>query len=215
MIIAIIAVLVISFILFFLIDFLQRAFLLSGEDWIFFEPMPYAMKFLIFPIVILLMEAFGSIVYRIAGNPSMKSAYSFMNFITKHKVPVTIICVLMIYIGFTGISSVDSDGVTRRSALNPVGRTYDLELISSVDTGFKRNGDFYYIINVDGKKLKFNAPTVNAEAYPEYVTNEYKSFSDFDEKLMALGIPKNADTSSLDNALYDESVMQYLKKVVS
>ena len=214
LIVAIIGVLIVSFAIFALFDFLQRKLLLGGEDWLFYEPMPYAQKFMIFPIVILIMEAAMAIVYRITGAKFMESSSTFVKFISEHKVPVIILCVALLYVGFTGISSVDENGVTTRSALNPAGRTYDLELISSVDTGFTRGGEFYYNINVDGKTLKFCAPTVNSWKYPEYYENEYKAFADFDEKLMALGTPKNADVDSINNAEYDESCMKYFRQVV-
>ncbi len=208
------AVLVVSFAIFALFDLLQRRLLLGGEDWLFFEPAPYAMKLTIFPVVILLMEAGMALSYRISGAGFMKEAQTFMRLLWKYKVPATVLCVVLLYVGFTGINSADVDGVTVRSALNPAGRHYDMELISSVDTGFRRNHEFYYNINVDGRTLKFNAPTANYEKYPEYDTEAYKEFVDFDAKLMALGVPKNADTESLKYAEFDESCMKYLRQVV-
>ena len=214
LIVAIIGVFIVSFAIFALFDFLQRKLLLGGEDWLFYEPMPYAQKLIVFPVVILIMEAAMAVVYRITGAGFMESSNAFVKFIAKNKVPVIILCIIVLYVGFTGISSVDENGVTKRSALDPAGRTYDLELVSSVDTGFTRGGDFYYNINVDGKTLKFCAPTVNYWKYPEYNENEYKAFADFDEKLMALGTPKSADVASIDNAKYDESCMKYFRQVV-
>ncbi len=214
MIFSLVAVLAAALALFAVLDLLQRKLLLGGEDWLFYEPMPYAQKLIIFPIVILLMEAAMAIIYRVTGMPYMESSNEFMKFLMKHKVLVIILCVILIYAGFAGISTVDENGVTTRSALNPAGRTYDLELVSSVDTGFTRGGEFYYNINVDGKTLKFCAPTVNSWKYPEYYENEYKAFADFDEKLMALGTPKNADVDSIEKAEYDESCMKYFRQVV-
>ena len=214
MVIMIVLVLVLAFAFFAFLDWLQRTVLLADSDWIFFEPMPYAMRITVFTVVILLMEAFGALIYRFFGNANMQSSYAFMQFVLKHKVAVTVLCVALLYVGFTGISSVDADGVTRRDALHPGGRTYDFELISSVDTGFRRNGNFYYFVNVDGRTLKFSTPTVNVWDYPEYATADYKQFLDLDAKLAALNIPKNADSGSLKYAMYDESCMQYLRPVV-
>ena len=214
MVIMVVAVLVVSFAIFVLIDFLQRMLLLGNSDWIFFETAPYAQRIIIFTVVILLMEAFGALVYKRFGNSNLQSSYAFMQFVTRHKTAVILLCIALLYAGFTGISSVDADGVTRRSALKPGGRTYDLELISSVDTGFTRGGDFYYNINVDGRTLKFGTPTVNTVEYPEYAIADYKQFLDLDEKLTALGIPKNADSESLKYANYDEVCMQYLRSIL-
>ena len=215
---AVILVLVLAFGIFALLEFLQRKLFLSGEDWIFFEPMPYAEVCMIIPVVALLMEGAMAVVYHLTGAGFTESANTFMAVLWKHKIPAVIISLVLIYVGFTGISSAGPDHVTKRSPLDPGGRTYDLELISSVDTGFKTRfrgkGEFYYIINVDGKKLKFGAPSVNYEKYPEYETETYKEFSDFDSKLMELGIPKNADVSSIEYAEYDESCMKYLRQVV-
>ena len=208
------AVMIVTLSLFALIDFLQRKILIGGDDWMFYEIAPYADKLIIFPVVILLMELAMAVNYRLTGAGYAESANSFVRFIGKHRLPVAIICVILLYVGFTGINVVSEDGVTMRSAINPAGRTYELELVSSVDTGFTKRGDFYYNINVDGKTLKFRTPTVNFEKYPEYIENEYKAFSDFDEKLMAAGAVKNADTASLEDAYYDESCMKYLREVV-
>ena len=213
-IVMVIVVLIISFAIFAFLEWLQRMLLLGDSDWIFFDVAPYAMRILVFTVVILLMEAFGAVVYKLFGNRNMESSYSFMKFVLQHKAAVTVLCVALLYVGFTGISSVDADGVTRRNALNPGGRTYDFELISSVDTGFTRSGDFYYNIHVDGKTLKFGTPTVNVWDYPEYAEADYKQFLDLDEKLEALGIPKNADSGSLQYANYDESCMQYLRPIL-
>ncbi len=207
-------VLVITFAIFALFDFLQRMLLVSGEDWLFYEPMPYAQKMIIFPVVILMMEGAMAFIYRLTGMTSMETANNFMKMLYRFKIPVIIICVAVLYTGFTGISSADANGITRHSALDPIGTTYDLELVSSVDTGFKRDGSFYYEVQVDGKTLKFNAPTVNSDKYPEYYENEYKAILDFDQKLMALGVTKNADVESISRAEYDESCMQYFREIV-
>lgn len=214
LIVEIAAVMIVTFSLFALMDFLQRKILIGGDDWMFYEVTPYGEKLIIFPVVILLMELAMAVNYRLTGAGYAESANSFVRFIGKHRLPVAILCVILLYVGFTGINVVSEDSVTMRSAINPAGRTYELELVSSVDTGFTKSGDFYYNINVDGKTLKFGTPTVNYEKYPEYNENEYKAFSDFDEKLMAAGAVKNADTASLEDAYYDESCMKYLREVV-
>ncbi len=212
---AMVLVMIISFAIFALFDYLQRILLLGNEDWLFYEPMPYAQKLITIPVVVLILEAAMALIYRLTGATFTESSNNFVNLIIKHKIPVIIICVIVLYIGFTGVSSADEDGVTARSALNPMGKHYEMELISSVDTGFGRSGDFYYNINVDGKTLKFCAPTANYDKHPEYEEETYKEFVDFDEKLMAAGVPKNADVDSLENATFDESCMKYLRQVVT
>ena len=214
LIVEIVAVMIVSFSLIALLDFLQRKLLIGGDSWMFYEPMPYAEKLLIIPLVVLLMELVMAVTYKLTGAGYAESANSFVRFIGKHKLPVAILCVILLYVGFTGISVASEDSVTVFSAINPGGRTYELELVSSVDTGFNKRGDFYYNINVDGKTLKFSAPTANYEKYPEYEKETYKEFADFDAKLMAAGAVKNADTASLENAYYDESCMKYLREVV-
>ena len=203
-----------SMLIFWLIDLLQQNSLLGGQDWIFFEPAPYAMRILVFTVVILLMEAGMALVNRLTGMKVAESATGFMRFLGKHMAATVAICAVLLFVGFTGFSSVHEETVTAWSALHPAGRTYDFELISSVDTGFSRNGDFYYYINVDGRTLKFSTPSVNYYLYPEYKTETYKEFSDLTARLRALGIPIHADTDSLQYAHYDESCMKYLREVV-
>ena len=211
---AMVLVMVISFAIFALFDFLQAKLLLRGEDWLFYEPMPYAQKLITIPVVVLILEAAMALIYRLTGATFTESSNQFVNFIIKHKIPVIIICILMLYVGFTGVSSAGEDGVTARSALNPMGTHYEMELISSVDTGFNKRGDFYYNINVDGKTLKFSVPTANYEKHPEYEEETYKEFLDFDQKLMAAGVTKNADVASLERSQYDESCMKYFRQIV-
>ena len=209
------AVFIMAMAIFWFIDTMQAKVLLGDQDWIFFEPKTYAMKIYIFVVVVILMEGAMALSYKASGNSFMEGAYTFMKVLWRFKVPAIILSVILLSVGFTGINAVYEDSVTSYSILRPSGRAYDLELISSVDTGFRKNGDFYYEINVDGKTLKFSTPTVNSRLFPEYETETYKEFYDLDARLTALGIPKNADADSLKYAEYDESCMKYLRPVVS
>ena len=101
---AVVVALVASFAIFALLDLLQRKLLIGGEDWIFYEPMPYAQKMIIFPVVILLMETIMAFMYMKSGVGAFESSYRFVNLMVNHKLLVVVVCVLVLYAGFTGIS---------------------------------------------------------------------------------------------------------------
>ena len=82
---------------------------------------------------------------------------------------------------------------------------------------FTKKGYFYYKVKLpDNKKVKFEAPSVNAADHPQYKdTGSYEELVDFDAKLMSLGVAKVSDKESIKYADYDEECMKNFKKIIN
>ena len=210
---ACVAAVVLSLLIFMLMDRLQEGLLL-GDDWIFFESQPFAEYILAYGVTLMMGILLLSVVYSFTGMGFAEGYNIAVRFLFKHRIATIVITVILLLVGFIEISAVSEDHVTRYSLIHPRGVIYEFSQIDSVDTGFNRKGYFYYTINVDGHSLKFSAPSTNTDKYPEYEASDYKEFADIDAELMKLGIPKNADTKSISKASYDESCMENFRKVV-
>lgn len=209
---ACVAAVILSMILFALLDGLQQLLILR-DNWIFAEPQAYGEKIMAYGVTATLTVLMMALIYRLLGTESTEDYYRAVKFAFRHRTVAAAIMILMLITAFMDLASVSEDRVMRYSLIHPRGISYDLEQIKSVETGFNKDG-FYYNIIVDGHTLKFGTPDINTGRYPEYTASDYSEFADLDAKLMGVGIHKNADVDSLEKADYNEDCMMNFRKII-
>ena len=191
--------------------------MILGSAWVFYEERIIYIWVLFIGLGALISYPIKAILYKITGNDDYSFGKEFLEDISRHKIIAIIVFVILMYVGFMGITVATEDSIVCFDALHPSGDEYEIKKIESVETGFTKRGDFYYKVKLPNNKIaKFEAPSVNVAYYPEYKdTESYRALEDFDAKLMALGIHKTIDTENISNADYDESCMESFLRIVT
>ena len=104
-----------------------------------------------------------------------------------------------------------------------MGTTYEYSQIEEINTGFgnenfaiaeyKKKGNFFYQIKLDGKTITFHCPSVNEEI-ERYQEDSYLELEEFDQKLVNLGVPKRADESGYENCDLDEIFVERFLRII-
>lgn len=128
------------------------------------------------------------------------------------KVNMTIIAITL-YVVFINVAWVKGEQIFLRSTLRPLGKSYSINDIVQIDTGFYSNnvplihskGEFYYIITLeDGKKINLNKMGAEGSHYGD---DTYLSIEEIDSRIM------NSNTDVIKNSSYDNSKYAYLDDI--
>lgn len=153
----------------------------------------------------------------------MNDIFYIWNHLGKFRPVIVIIWFIGLYCCATSVTYVTEDKIIYHSPLNPLGTEYRYEQVDKVDTGFgdktfaiveyNRKGNFYYKIEVDGRKIVFHTPSVNENV--QRYDDSYLELEEFDEALMKLGIPKNSSDKNYEKCLMDQQYIDRFLRIIN
>ncbi|MBE5929083.1 MAG: hypothetical protein E7267_06930 [Lachnospiraceae bacterium] len=140
----------------------------------------------------------------------------------KWKVLILIFYVISIYICFTSLTYVTEDKIVVVSPVNLKGREYNYSDVEMIETGFgnkklsfieyKKEGNFYYKITVDGRKIVFHIPYSN-ENIDRY-EDTYLWLEEFDQALSKYNIPKESSSKGYEKCDYDQRYVDRFLRII-
>ena len=135
---------------------------------------------------------------------------------------IVVIILAFVYMIATDTTYITPEKIVHKSFTNPIGKTYDYNDVSGVDTGFygdKRifqhsKGDFYYLIRLnDGEIIDLSKiGEVNEDHIINYDT--YREYEVFDHNIMKNHIPKISNIDNIEFSNLGEVYKDRLKSVI-
>lgn len=190
------------------------------EGWLFKESHPLSTTLIPYLVLAPLMLIFDEIRRIILKEKSSLLDQS------KRKTYAIGLATWLILICLTAMNftSVSEDEIRIHKPWQPFGKSYSLEEIESVQTGFgdqdmalfnkyKKKGNFYYLVKVDGRDCVFSTPYTN-EKVEKYAEESYLELEDFDQKLMSLGIPKESSEEHLEDNPLDPKYKERFLRII-
>lgn len=143
------------------------------------------------------------------------------NYIGKGRIILILLWIISLYCCMMHMTVVTEDSIIYYSPLHPMGITFSYSDVEEINVGFgksrlafleyKKKGNFFYQIQVDGRKITFHQPNVNGEI-EKYEEDTYLELEEFDEVLVQIGIPKKSDREGyLDCDLDSKYVERFLR----
>lgn len=209
--ILLIAVIVISFIAFYIgIAFIQRKLFVKGEYLTYFIKYPYS--YLLFVILAIVAIRIRMLFLRKEKEHSRNQGSVLWGRVNKFLI---LIIIPLIYIVITSVVVVTEDGIYDYSFYNLKGNKYNFSDIEYVDTGFvdrgKNKGEFFYNIQLkDSKKIKLAYPSMTQPS-DKYENDSWQEYVDIDQYIMDSGAEK---TSSENGSRYVQMDKRYVDKLL-
>lgn len=203
--------------------------LMAPENYLFFEYQPVASVVMIWLIMIPTILACLLILTKLFKKnteqlENMNDIVFIWNHLGKGRAVAIIIWVIGLYCCITSVNFVTEDTIICHSPIHPAGIIYQYSDIEQITTGFgnksfaiaeyKKKGNFYYQITLDGKKITFHVPSVN-ENIGHYQEDSYLELEEFDQKLVNLKIPKTSDKKGYENCDYDQQYVDRFLRIIS
>jgi len=202
--------------------------MLAPKGWMFYEFHAIAGIALIWltmvPIILLIMWLLLKLGMRtVKEMEEMNDILYFWNRLGKWRSVAVIAWVIAMYCCITSVTFVTKNSIVYYSPLHPMGVEYDYSDVDEVVTGFgdkvltlkeyKKKGNFFYQIKVDGKKIVFHVPSVNGDI-ERYVNDSYLELEDFDQKLVSLGISKKGSAEGYENCDLDKQYVERFMRII-
>ena len=184
--------------------------LLAPEGWLFYQMTPAAEIGMILLLAAVAIAALSLILRRLPVTRAQSlKVYTELWDRMGHFRPLLIsVYIILLYCCLCSVTFVDVESIKVCSPLCPLGKSYAYEQVEQIEAGFgksrftfleyKRRGQFYYKLRLDGKTVIFTVPSVN-DQMERYAYDSYLELEDFDKALTALGVPK---ISSADGSEY-------------
>lgn len=203
-------------------------FLIMPDDYLFYEFQPIAGKALIglifVPILLVILLIHSKLVGKTQKEMDHTSDILFIwNAVKRFRPIVIAIWLVASYCCFTTVNVVMEDKIICHTPLEPIGIVYRYEDVDKITTGFgkdnfafveyKKKGNFFYQIEIDGRTLWFHQPYCNSEI-KRYEEDTYLELEEFDQKLMALGIAKEGDVSGSQNCMLDPYYVERFCRII-
>ena len=145
------------------------------------------------------------------------------NHLGKWRPMVIVLWLVLLYGCATNFTVVTSDKIICFNPWNPLGAEYQYSEVESIQTGFgsknfaiaeyKKKGDFYYQIKLEGRTITFHVPSVN-EDIQKYEEDSYLELEEFDQALVDLGIPKEAEKNGWENCDLDQEYVDRFLRII-
>lgn len=209
--ILLIAVIVISFIAFYIgIAFIQRKLFVKGEYLIYFIKSPYS--YLLFVILAIVTIRIRMLFLRKEKEYSRNQGSVLLGRVNKFLI---LIIIPLIYIVITSVVVVTEDGIYDYSFYNLKGKKYNFSDVEYVNTGFvdrgRNKGEFFYNIQLkDSKKIKLAYPSMTQPS-DKYENDSWQEYVDIDQYIMDSGAKK---TSSENGSRYVQMDKRYVDKLL-
>lgn len=128
------------------------------------------------------------------------------------------------YFCVTSATIVTKDKIICHSPMHPSGIAYDYKDVSGIHAAFgqkrfaileyQKKGNFYYEIELGGKKKVFYTPSVN-EDVRRYEDETYLELEDFDHRLVLLGIPKQSSEKGWESCDLDREYVERFRRIIA
>ncbi len=199
------------------------------EDYLFLEQGPVSGIILIWLVMIPAILLCVLIIAKISKQSTKKleelnDILFIWNHLGKWRPLAISAWLIALYCCLTNFTAVTPKQIICYSPWNPMGTAYEYSDVESIKTGFgnrtisiaeyKKKGSFFYQIELDGKTITFHAPGVN-EDIKRYEEHTYLELEEFDQALVALGIPKEAKNSGWENCDLDQEYVDRFLRIIA
>lgn len=198
------------------------------QDYLFFEPDPVTGEILIWLIMIpaalfciLLISKIGK--KSVADMEDVNDLLYLWNHLGKWRPIAITVWLIALYCCLTNFTAVTPKQIICYSPWHPSGIEYEYSDVESIKTGFgnknisiaeyKKKGNFFYQIELKGKTITFHAPGVN-ENIQRYVEHTYLELEEFDQDLVGLSIPKEAEKKGWENCDFDQEYVDRFLRII-
>ncbi len=198
------------------------------KDYLFYEHSPVTGIILIFILLIpsLFLCYFVLRKLRLLTQAQIENfddEFYLWNRLGKFKIAVIFVWLIALYVCFTNITVVTDNSITVHTHLSPRGKTFSYSEVENIETGFgnkklafcdyKEEGNFFYIIKLEDKKIVFHQPTPNSKI-ERYNNNTYLELEEFDNALKTFNIPKSSNSRGYEKCYYDEEIINRFLKII-
>ncbi len=202
--------------------------LMVPKDYLFLEQGPITGVILIWLVMIPVILLCSLLILKISKKTAeemedVNDILMIWNLLKKWRPVVVAVWLVALYCCITNFTAVTTDKIIRYSPLHPAGVEYDYSDVASVKTGFgnknfsiaeyKKKGNFFYQIKLDGKTITFHVPGTN-EDIQRYEEHTYLELEEFDQALVELGIPKEADKEGWENCDFDQEYVDRFLRII-
>ena len=142
----------------------------------------------------------------------------------KWKILVIAMVLVAFYCCATSVTVVTEDAIICHSPIHPMGVEYSYSDVEQITAGVgqqkltfeehKRKGKFFYQIRLDGKTITFSTDCSSNDEIERYNEHTYLWFEEFDQKLVALGIPKISDSTGYENIQMDQEYVDRFRRIL-
>lgn len=203
---------------------------LAPDGWLFYQMMPWAENLIMVCFFIPIMF-FAAVLFVILPSKLRKhkeetvkvDLFGWATF-CKYWYVFVLLWVMACYISLTSVTYVTQDQIIVCSPWCPGGTNYRYQDVTEVTAKFgqkrisfheyERRGTFSYQIMIDGRKVIFMQPSVNG-AITRYEEDTYLELEEFDQKLMAYGIPKESDETGYEECDFDKRYVDRFRRIVA
>ncbi len=202
--------------------------ILAPENFLFYELHPIAETTLIVLMVlglvlfiVVLLSKFSKLSKK--DLEQSNDIFYLWNLLGKFKPLVFIAWLVALYCSVTSVTFFTEDEMVYYSPIHPMGITYSYSDVEKITTGFgnsnftlaghKKKGHFYYQLEVDGKTISLSQPYTNG-AIERYTEDTYLELEEFDQRMMALGIPKEGDITGYQNVRMDQVYVDRFIRII-
>lgn len=213
-------------VLFAVITFSERVFL--PKDYYFYQLHPVAEKAVIYLTVIPAVTFFGVMHGRLRQRrdevlEEMYELFFVWRIFYKERFILIAVWIFCLYCCFSSVTVVTADKIVCHSPFHPSGIVYDYGDVAQIYAGFgqkrfalleyQKKGNFYYQIELDGKKKVFYTPSVN-EDIERYSDETYLELEEFDRRLSSLGVPKQSSEKGWEACDLDPEYVERFRRII-
>jgi len=198
------------------------------KDYLFLEQGPITGVILIWLVMIPAILLCSLLILRISKKSAeemedVNDILLIWNLLKKWRPLVIFAWLIALYCCITNFTAVTADKIICYSPIHPAGIAYEYSDVESIQTGFgnkyfsiadyKKKGSFYYQIRIHDKTITFHTPGTN-EDIQRYEEHTYLELEEFDQTLVGLGIPKEADKKGWENCDFDQEYVDRFLRII-
>lgn len=205
--------------------FVER--MIAPANYLFYEQHPVAGVAMIWLIMLPVILVCGLLVGKLRKKTleqmeEINDIVYYWNHLGSVRSVAIILWSIGMYCCMISVTFVTEDSIVYHSPLHPEGIGYEYSDVEKITTGFgnknfafveyKKKGNFYYQIRVDGKYITFHVPSVN-EAIEKY-EDSYLELEEFDQILVNMGIAKEGSAQGYENCELDSRYVERFLRIV-
>lgn len=202
--------------------------LMVPKGYLFLEQGPVTSVILIWLVMIPVILLCSLLIIKISKKSveemeDVNDILLIWNLLKKWRPMVILVWLIALYCCVTNFTAVTEDQIICYSPLHPAGVQYNYSDVESIKTGFgnknfsiaeyKKKGNFFYQIELDGKTITFHVPGTN-EDIQRYEEHTYLELEEFDQALVELGVPKEADKAGWENCDFDQEYVDRFLRII-
>ena len=203
--------------------------LLVSEDFLFYSYSSVAETGMIVIVIVTLFLLGGLLISKLSKDSEERmektnGLVGLWKAIGKWKPVVVIVWLVLFYCCVTSFTVVTEDAIICHSPIHPTGVEYSYSDVDRITAGvgqktasfihYERKGNFYYIVEMDGKEIVFTTGASSNDAIERYNEHTYLWLEEFDQKLVELGIPKISDSTGYEMIEMDEEYVERFHRIL-